>query len=584
MISDPNKPKKLSANEGIKERSNFLRGTISESLSDDSTGSISAEDAQLTKFHGTYMQDDRDIRASLIKEKKEKAYSFMIRVRVPGGVCTPSQWIGIDKLADKFGESTLKLTTRQAFQLYGVLKRNLKQTMKEINDTLLDTLAACGDVNRNVMCNPNPFASEVHAQVQQITVEIDAHLKPQTPAFSEMWLDGKPLKLTVPQAVERSLDCGGTDVEPLYGKTYLPRKFKIAVAVPPFNDVDIFANCLGFIAILEDDKLAGFNVTVGGGMGMTHGNEKTFPRLANVMGFCTPEQAVAVAEKIVTIQRDHGKREERTNARFKYTVERFGVDWIRNELESRLGYKLEDARDYKFTSTGDRYGWCEGTNGKWNLGLFIEGGRIVDTDGSPLKTGMLEIAKVHTGDFRLTGNQNVLIGNVDAADKDKIDALVELYKLDAYKTASGMRRSQIACVSLPTCGLALAESERYLPSLVTDLEVILEEAGLRDDEIVIRSTGCPNGCGRPYLGEIGLVGKVPGKYNLYLGAGFDGERLNKLYRTSITHEQIIEELRPLLLAYAKERNEAERFGDFVIRKNYVKATTAGNNFHANVAG
>jgi sulfite reductase (NADPH) hemoprotein beta-component len=323
-------------------------------------------------------------------------------------------------------------------------------------------------------------------------------------------------------------------------------------------------------------------VTVGGGMGMTHGNEKTFPRLADVIAFCTPDQAVAVAEKIVTIQRDHGNRVERANARFKYTVERLGVDWIRNELETRLGYKLEDAREYEFSSTGDRYGWVEGTNGKWNLGLFIEGGRIVDTEESPLKTGMLEIAKVHTGDFRLTGNQNVLIGNVDAADKGKIDALVEQYKLDAYKTASGMRRSQIACVSLPTCGLALAESERYLPTLVTDLEIILEEAGLREDEIVIRSTGCPNGCGRPYLGEIGLVGKVPGKYNLYLGAGFDGERLNKLYRTSITHEQIIEELRPILLAYAKDRNEGERFGDFVIRKDYVKATTAGNNFHANI--
>jgi sulfite reductase (NADPH) hemoprotein beta-component len=446
----------------------------------------------------------------------------------------------------------------------------------------MTTLAACGDVNRNVMCNPNPFASEVHAQVQQITDEIDAHLKPQTPAFSEMWLDGKPLKLTVEQAAKRSLDCGGTDVEPLYGKTYLPRKFKIAVAIPPYNDVDIFANCLGFIAIIEDGKLAGFNVTVGGGMGMTHGNEKTFPRLADVMAFCTPEQAVAVAEKIVTIQRDHGKREERTNARFKYTVERLGVDWIREELETRLGYKLEDKRDYTFTSTGDRYGWVEGSNGKWNLGLFIEGGRIVDIEGSPLKTGMLEIAKVHTGDFRLTGNQNLLIGDVDAADKGKIDALVEQYKLDAYKTASGMRRSQIACVSLPTCGLALAESERYLPSLVTDLEVILEEAGLRDDEIVIRSTGCPNGCGRPYLGEIGLVGKVPGKYNLYLGAGFDGERLNKLYRTSITHEQIIDELRPILLDYAKERESGERFGSFTIRKGYVKATTAGNNFHANI--
>jgi sulfite reductase (NADPH) hemoprotein beta-component len=580
MISDSQTPQKLHKNEGIKDSSNYLRGTILEGLADVSTGSIAADDQQLTKFHGVYQQDDRDVRSARRKHKLDKAYSFLARIGLPGGVCTPAQWIVMNDLANYCAFNTLKLTTRQAFQLHGILKGNLQSTINACNEAAMSTLAACGDVNRNTMCNPNPFASEVHEEVQQVAEAIDAYLKPQTPAFSELWLDGKQIGLDNP----RSQDCGGTDVEPLYGKTYLPRKFKIAIAVPPHNDVDVFAHCLGFIAVIEDGKLAGFNVSVGGGMGMTHGNEKTFPRLAEVMAFCTPDQCVAVAEKIVTIQRDHGNRVERANARFKYTVERLGVDWIRNELETRLGTKLEDAREYKFTSTGDRYGWVEGTNGKWNLGLFIEGGRIVDTDGSPLKTGMLEIAKVHTGDFRLTANQNVLIGNVDAADKDKIDALVEQYKLDAYKTASGMRRSQIACVALPTCALALAESERYLPNLVTDLDVILEEAGLRDDEIVIRSTGCPNGCGRPYLGEIGLVGKVPGKYNLYLGAGFDGERLNKLYRTSITHEQIIEELRPILLAYAKERTEGERFGDFVIRKDYVKATTAGNNFHANVEG
>lgn len=580
MISDSQTPQKLHKNEGIKDSSDYLRGTILEGLADVSAGSIAADDQQLTKFHGVYQQDDRDVRSARRKHKLDKAYSFLARIGLPGGVCTPAQWIVMDDLANYCAFNTLKLTTRQAFQLHGILKGNLKSTINTCNEAAMTTFAACGDVNRNTMCNPNPFASEVHEEVQKVAEAIDAYLKPQTPAFSEIWLDGKQIGLDAP----RSQDCGGTDVEPLYGKTYLPRKFKIAVAIPPYNDVDVFAHCLGFIAVIEDGKLAGFNVSVGGGMGMTHGNEKTFPRLAQVMAFCTPDQCVAVAEKIVTIQRDHGNRVERANARFKYTVERLGVEWIRNELETRLGTKLEDARDYKFTSTGDRYGWVEGTNGKWNLGLFIEGGRIVDTDGSPLKTGMLEIAKVHTGDFRLTANQNVLIGNVDAADKGKIDALVEQYKLDGYKTASGMRRSQIACVALPTCALALAESERYLPNLVTDLDVILEEAGLRDDEIVIRSTGCPNGCGRPYLGEIGLVGKVPGKYNLYLGAGFEGERLNKLYRTSITHEQIIEELRPILLAYAKERNEGERFGNFVIRKDYVKATTAGNNFHANVAG
>ncbi|MGJ8651222.1 MAG: NADPH-dependent assimilatory sulfite reductase hemoprotein subunit [Opitutaceae bacterium] len=583
MISDSQSAPQLHKNEGIKTRSNYLRGTILEGLADVSTGSIAADDQQLTKFHGLYQQDDRDVRNERRKHKLDKAYSFLARICLPGGVCTPEQWIVMDDLANYCAFNTLKLTTRQAFQLHGILKGNLKEVISSCNEVAMTTLAACGDVNRNVMCNPVPFATEVYTEVQKVTEEIDAHLKPQTPAFSEMWLDGKPIKLSVEQAAERSKDCGGDDVEPLYGKTYLPRKFKIAVAVPPYNDVDIFANCLGFIAIVEDGKLAGFNVTVGGGMGMTHGNEKTFPRLADVLAFCTPDQAVAVAEKIVTIQRDHGNRVERANARFKYTVERLGKDWIREELETRLGYKLEDARDYKFTSTGDRYGWLEGVNGKWNLGLFIEGGRVVDTEDKTLKTGMLEIAKIHKGDFRLTGNQNVVIGDVATEDKAQIDALVEQHGLDAYKTASGMRRSQIACVALPTCGLALAESERYLPNLVSDLEVILEEAGLQNDEIVIRSTGCPNGCGRPYLGEIGLVGKVPGKYNLYLGAGFDGERLNKLYKTSVTHEEIIDALKPILLSYAKEREEGERFGDFTIRKDYVKATTAGNNFHANIA-
>ena len=583
MISDSQSAPQVHKNEGIKTRSDYLRGTILKGIADSSNGSISADDQQVSKFHGLYQQDDRDVRAKRRKHKLDKAYAFLARICLPGGVCTPQQWQVMDELANYCAFNTLKITTRQAFQLHGILKGNLKNVIRSCNEVAMTTLAACGDVNRNVMCNPNPFASEIHTEVQRLTEEIDAHLKPQTPAFSEMWLDGEPIKLTVPLAEERSLDCKGDEVEPLYGPTYLPRKFKIAVAIPPYNDVDVFAHCLGFIAIVKDGKLLGFNVSVGGGMGMTHGNEKTFPRLAEVIAFCTPDQVVAVAEKIVTIQRDHGNREDRANARFKYTVERLGKDWIREELEKRLGHTLEDARDYKFVSNCDRYGWSEGINGKWQLGLFIEGGRVVDLEGKLLKTGMLEIAKVHKGEFRLSANQNLIISNVAAEDKATIDSLVEQYGLDAYKTASGMRRSQIACVALPTCGLALAESERYLPNLVSDLDVILEEAGLRNDEIVIRSTGCPNGCGRPYLGEIGLVGKVPGKYNLYLGAGFDGERLNKLYRSSITHEQIVEELKPILIRYAKEREADERFGDFTIRKGYVKATTAGNNFHANIA-
>lgn len=576
MISDSQGAPKLHKNEGIKTASDYLRGTILEGLADGARGSIGADDQQLTKFHGIYQQDNRDVRNDRRKHKLDKAYSFLARIGLPGGVATAEQWLVVDKLAQYCDFDTLKLTTRQAFQLHGILKGNLKWTVASVNEAMMSTLAACGDVNRNTMCSPNPQASQVHQEVQAIVDEIDTYLKPQTKAYSEIWLDGKKIASEEP----RSLDMGGDEVEPLYGKTYLPRKFKIAVAIPPQNDVDVFAHCLGFIAIVEEGKLVGFNVTVGGGMGMTHGNEKTYPRLADVMAFCKPDQVVAVSEKIVAIQRDFGDRVERAHARFKYTVEDRGVAFIRSELEQRLGYALEDARDFKFETNGDSYGWSEGSNGKWNLGLFVEGGRVIDLEDKPLKSGLRAIAEMGKCEFRLTPNQNLILANIDASDREGIDALVAEYKLDAYQSASGMRRSQIACVALPTCGLALAESERYLPNLVTDLELILDEAGLREDEIIIRSTGCPNGCGRPYLGEIGLVGKVPGKYNLYLGAGFDGARLNKLYRTSITNEEIIETLRPMLLAYAKEREEGERFGDFTIRKGYVAATTAESPFHA----
>ncbi len=568
MISDPNSPKKLSANEGIKERSNFLRGTILESLSDESTGSISADDAQLTKFHGTYMQDDRDLRASLIKEKKEKAFSFMIRVRVPGGVCTPAQWLGIDELADKFGESSLKLTTRQAFQLYGILKKNLKQTMKEINDTLLDTLAACGDVNRNVMSPANPFESQLHQQALDVAQKIHDHLTPKTSAYAEIWLDG-----------EKKSAVGEEEEEPIYGKTYLPRKFKIAVALPPRNDVDVFSNCLGFVGIPEGDKVIGYNVLVGGGLGMTHGKTATYPRLADVIGFCSPEQVVQVAEEIVKIQRDHGDRSDRRHARMKYTVEDKGPDWILEELNRRLGWSLEKAKDFEFDSTTDRYGWTQDADGKWAYGLFVEGGRLRASGKNQGRLALRKIAEEVPCQFRLTANQNVIIARIDQGDKERVEGILRSHGVILPDQLSGIRLNSIACTALPTCSLALAESERYLPKLVDELETIIGDLGLRDQSIAIRSTGCPNGCGRPYLGEIGLVGKAPGKYNLYLGAGLDGTRLNKLYRPAISHEEIVQELTPVLQDFASNREPDERFGDFCIRKGYVQETQEGSDFH-----
>ena len=563
MISDPNKPKKLSANEGIKENSDFLRGTISESLLDDSTGSIPASDAQLTKFHGTYLQDDRDKRMSLIKEKKEKAFSFMIRVRVPGGVCTPKQWIGIDDLSNKFADGTLKLTTRQAFQLHGILKRNLKQTMKEINDTLLDTLAACGDVNRNVMSPANPFESKLHGQALDIAQKIHDHLTPQTSAYAEIWLDGEKTAI------------GESEVEPIYGKTYLPRKFKIAVALPPRNDVDVFTNCLGFVGIPDGDKIIGYNVLVGGGLGMTHGKTATFPRLADVIGFCKPEQVVQVSEEVVKIQRDHGDRSDRRHARLKYTIEDRGVEWFKEELNKRLGWNLEPTKDFYFESTTDRYGWNEDSDGHWTYGLFVEGGRL---RGEAKKAVRLIADKIDC-EFRLTANQNLVIARVSPESKVEIDKIFQQYEVTDSLSLSALRLNSIACTALPTCSLALAESERYLPTLIDELDGIIRKLGLRDESIAIRSTGCPNGCGRPYIGEIGLVGKAPGKYNLYLGAGLDGMRLNKLYRPAIPHEEIISELRPVLEDFAKNRLENERFGDFCIRKEYVKETGQGSDFH-----
>ncbi|MDA0812361.1 MAG: NADPH-dependent assimilatory sulfite reductase hemoprotein subunit [Verrucomicrobia bacterium] len=563
----------LSKNESIKDASRYLRGTILEGLADTSTGALADDDTQLTKFHGIYQQDDRDVRSARRKAKQEPAYSFMIRVRVPGGVCTPQQWLQMDRLATTYGNDTLKLTTRQAFQLHGVIKSELKKTIQEINASLMDTIAACGDVNRNVMCNPNPYQSEVHAEALKLAQHISDHLTPRTRAYHEIWLTdeaGEKVQVTEDPA----------EVEPIYGKYYLPRKFKIVVAVPPSNDVDIYANDLGYIAILGDDgKIVGYNVTVGGGMGMNHGNEATYPRLAEVLGFCTPEQAVDVAEKVVTVQRDYGDRKERKHARLKYTIDDHGLDWFRDRVEERLGYKLGAERPFTFDSNSDRYGWVEDANGNSHLGLFIQNGRVRDAEGQPTLTGLREIAKIHTGDFRLSANQHLVIANITPEQRPKIEALLEQYHLkDTYET-SGLRRSSMACVALPTCGLSLAESERYLPDLITELEEVIDEAGLRQDDIVIRMTGCPNGCARPYIAEIALVGRAPRKYNLYLGGGFYGQRLSKLYKVSVKAEEIVETLRPILLAYAQERTEGERFGDFVIRKGIVAETREGRDFH-----
>ncbi len=563
----------LHKNEGLKVESHYLRGTIAAGLADAVRGDISADDQQLTKFHGIYQQDDRDVRNERRHQKLDKAYSFMVRVRVPGGICSPEQWLKMDAIADEFGGGKIKLTTRQAFQFHGIIKSNLKTAIQDINRACLDTIAACGDVNRNVMCNVNPFESHIHAEVQAVATAISHHLTPQTGAYHEIWLEGD--KVETSEALKSPVSplnpVTGTPEEPIYGQTYLPRKFKTVIAVPPLNDVDIFAHDLGYIAIVEGGRLVGFNVTVGGGMGMTHGNKTTFPRTADLLGFIPADQAVRIAEAVVTTQRDHGNRTSRANARLKYTIESMGLPAFKAAVEQAAGLTFGPTRPFKFTGTGDRYGWTEGTDGRHHCNLLIQNGVVLNNGVGNLKDGLREIAKIHHGDFRLTPNQNLLIGGVTLESRPAIEALLTQYGLDGWQRASGLRRNAMACVALPTCGLALAESQRYLPELVTKIDDLLAEHGLTQEDIVIRMTGCPNGCARPYLAEIGLVGKAPGKYNLYLGAAFDGSRLNKLYRESLREAEIVAELRGIIGRFATERLPGEHFGDFTVRAGIVTA-------------
>ena len=557
----------LSEVEGVKARSRHLRGTLVESLQDPLTGAIAEDDTTLSKFHGIYQQDDRDIRNERKRQRLEPAYSFMIRARVPGGVCTTDQWLNMDEIATTRANGSIRLTTRQAFQLHGVIKGDLKPAIQGINQALLDTLAACGDVNRNVMCSPMPPISDVHSEVQALAASLSEHLTPATGAYHEIWLDGEKLQSTE------------AEVEPIYGDTYLPRKFKTAFVVPPQNDVDVYSQDLGFVAIIEQGQLSGFNVTVGGGMGMSHGETQTYPRLAEVMGFCTAKHVKEVAEAVVTTQRDFGDRENRKHARLKYTIDDRGLDWFRGEVERRLGWQLGEPRPFSFVANGDVYGWQRSNDGLWHYTLFVENGRIQDVGGRQLLTGLRRIASLHKGDFRLTPNQNLIISNVEEGDKERITGLLRAFRIENSKQASPLRLHSMACVAFPTCGLAMAESERYLPSLIDRIDRLLTEHGLGDEAITIRMTGCPNGCARPYIAEIGLVGKGPGRYNLYLGAGFAGDRLNKLYRENIDETEILATLNSLFARYASERIDGERFGDFVIRVGVVARVTAGKEFH-----
>jgi sulfite reductase (NADPH) hemoprotein beta-component len=543
--------------EDIKRASARLRGSLLESLADPVTGALREADQTLIKYHGSYQQDDRDLREERRVARLEPAFQFMIRTRTPGGVVTPAQWLQLDAIATRYANDSLRITTRQAFQFHGVVKTELKATMQAINAALIDTLAACGDVNRNVLVAANPLESAVHATVYAQAAQLSEHLLPNTRAYHEIWLDGE------------KLEGSGEEEEPIYGATYLPRKFKTAFAIPPHNDVDVFANDLGFVAIVEQGVLVGYDVTVGGGMGATHGDAETYPRLADVLGFVTPQQVIAAGTAVVLAQRDHGNRVVRKRARLKYTIDDHGLDWFRAEVEQRMGFPFQPARGFAFEHSGDRFGWTEGEDGRWHLTLQVVAGRIADQPGAPHLTGLRAIAQVHAGHFRLTPNQNLVIAGVPPSERTRIDALVRAHGLDLHVRGSALGRAALACVALPTCGLAMAEAERYLPAFVAQLEPLLAKYELTEAPILLRLSGCPNGCSRPYLGEIALVGKAPGRYNLMLGADHRGERLNTLYRENVDEAAILAALEPLLTRYAAEREYAERFGDFLVRSGVV---------------
>ncbi|MGH6865422.1 MAG: NADPH-dependent assimilatory sulfite reductase hemoprotein subunit [Methyloceanibacter sp.] len=558
---------KLGPDETLKAESGQLRGTIVQGLSDEITAAVPGTDPKLMKFHGLYQQDNRDVRDERRRQRLEPDFSFMVRIRLPGGICTPAQWLKLDELARAYGGETLRLTTRQTFQLHGVRKQNLRQVIQGLRDVLLDTRAACGDDSRGVMCSVNPLLSKMHAEVYALAKAASNYAIPKSGAYDEIFYEE-----------ERAPDEAAPE-EPLYGRTYMPRKFKIGFVIPPINDIDVYTQDLGFIAIVSCGKLQGFNVAIGGGMGRTDQAPETYPRLADVIGYVASDKVLAVIQSVMTVQRDFGDRVDRNHARFKYTIDDKGLDWIKRETEARQQFAFQPVRPYCFTTNGDDLGWAAGENRNEHCTLFIENGRISNHSGARLLDGLRAVARIHGGTFRLTPNQNLVVADVRPKDRSSIGNLLVEHGLDTSATYTGLRFNSLACVALPTCGLAMAEAERYLPGLISKIESILLRHGLDKEPITIRMSGCPNGCSRPYIGEIGLTGRAPGKYNLYLGGGFHGQRLNKMYLENVGEGAILDALEKVLGHYARDHVAEEHFGDFAIRAGYVREVREGRTFN-----
>ncbi len=542
--------------EKIKKESKGLRGEIQESLKDEITGAIREDDQAVIKFHGMYQQDDRDVREERAEKKLDRLYSFMIRLRLPGGFLTPEQWIATHEIAGENSTGVIKITTRQTLQLHGIFKSKIKPTIKAFNKSKLDSIATCGDINRNVVCSSHPKQSPLHEKVFAYADKISEMLMPKTKAYYEIWLD------------EEIILDKKDEEDPLYQDRYLPRKFKIAIAIPPNNDVDVFANDLGLIAIIENNKLLGFNIAIGGGLSATHGNSETYPRLGTVIGFCNSEEKTLKAiYEVLTVQRDFGNRSDRKLARLKYTIDKYGIEWFKSELEKRTGFSLEEARPYKFTQRTDYFGWHQNDKGLWYYTVFVENGRILDDEQIKLKSALLEVAKTGKANFRFTCNQNLILSDIDAKDKIAIQNILEGYQIMSHvEGASAIRKNSMACVAFNTCPLALAEGQRYLPSLISKIEPLLDKNGLKEEDIIIRMTGCPNGCARPYIAEIGFVGTAYGHYNLHVGGDHQGERLNKLYMENLDEAAILTALDKLFSDFKTGRQKGERFGDFAWRQ------------------
>ena len=550
-------PGKLTKNEGLKEGDPLLAGTIAQTLADASVDRFSDDDYEFLKFHGIYQQDDRDQR------KVARQYILMVRTKFPGGVLSGPQYLACDQLASQYANNTLRITTRQDFQFHGIVKSNLRQTMKGLNQALVSTIGACGDLERNVMAPPTPATSPLVDEVLEAARKLSDELCPKTPAYHRIWLDGHELELNEEAKANFS--------DPLYQRRYLPRKFKTAFAIPPLNDIDIFTNDLGFVVIAENGKLAGYNLLAGGGMGMSHGNAHTFPRVADVIGFLAPEHLEPIAKAVITIHRDFGDRTNRKHARLKYVLEDRGVNWFRTELEIRANVKLAPAHPFTFTKQGDVLGWHAQTNGNYFLGLFVENGRIRDTDGYQLKTALRRVVERFQPEVRLTASQNILLVNIRPEQRADIKQLLSEHGVSVHNPFSRTRLASMACPALPTCGLALAESERVLPGFVTGIEGLLAELGLQEEELIVRMTGCPNGCARPYMAEIAFVGKGPNRYQLYLGGNEASTRLNRLYKDVVKGDDLLTELRSVLTRYREERSSGERFGDFCARVIWPEA-------------